>query len=67
LRGLPEEGCCDTPMCAVDQPHKFEKGKLYNLEASQFICKMEGAAGAHNDIGGQQVAHAIWDAVIAAA
>lgn len=40
----------------------FEAGRIYNLESSNFIKKMDGASGAHSDIDGPQVAHAIWQA-----
>ena len=43
----------------------FEGGKIYNLNADQFIRKMNGASGAHSDIDGPQVAHAIWQAALA--
>ena len=34
------------------------------LESSQFIAKKEGASGAHSDIAGPQVAHALWQAAL---
>jgi hypothetical protein len=43
----------------------FEPGKIYNLESSTFIAKGGGASGAHSDIDGPQVAHAIWQAALA--
>ena len=49
------------------EPYGFACSKVYNLEASKFICKMEGTPGAHNDIGGPEVAHAIWEAALACA
>ena len=55
-------GAADTPMLAETGDYHFEPGKVYNLESSQFIKKMQGAAGAHSDIDGPQVAHAIWQA-----
>ena len=42
--------------------YDFKAGKVYNLESSQFIAKMDGASGAHSDIDGPQVAHALWQA-----
>ena len=48
---LPETGTYD-----------FKAGRIHNLEGSQFIAKMDGASGAHSDIDGPQVAHAIWQA-----
>ena len=32
--------------------YQFAPGKIYNLESSGFIKKMEGASGAHSDIDG---------------
>ncbi|MBY0508471.1 MAG: hypothetical protein K2X03_31460 [Bryobacteraceae bacterium] len=43
----------------------FENGRIYNLNSDDFIKKMVGAAGAHNDIDGPQVAHALWQAALA--
>jgi pimeloyl-ACP methyl ester carboxylesterase len=77
--GLPEfgaigaygiQGVIDTmpqelAMLQVDNPYKFEKGNIYNLDGSQFICHKEGASGAHSDIAGPEVAHAIWAAAFA--
>jgi hypothetical protein len=42
----------------------FERGKIYNLESSTFIAKGSGASGAHSDIDGPQVAHAMWQAAL---
>lgn len=68
LRGLPTDVVVDAKLAAADQPCDFECGKVYNLEASKFICSSEGAfVGAHNDIGGPQVAHAVWEAAFASA
>ena len=44
----------------------FEPGKIYNLESSKFIAKGGGASGAHSDIDGPQVAHAMWQAALTA-
>ncbi len=55
-------GAMDLPMQPETADYHFEPGKLYNLEASKFIKKMQGASGAHSDIDGPQVAHAIWQA-----
>jgi pimeloyl-ACP methyl ester carboxylesterase len=44
--------------------YQFAPGKIHNLDSSQFIKKMEGASGAHSDIDGPQVAHAIWQAAL---
>ncbi len=50
------------PMLVETKPYGFKAGTIYNLESSQFIAKGGGAAGAHSDIDGPQVAHALWQA-----
>jgi len=44
--------------------YQLEGGKIYNLESSRFIAKKEGASGAHSDIAGPQVAHALWQTAL---
>lgn len=64
IQGLP--GALDQPMLPETADYRFEPGKVYNLEASQFIKKMlDKLSGAHSDIDGPQVAHAIWQAAFA--
>lgn len=46
------------------EDYNFQPGTIYNLESSSFIRKMNGAQGAHSDIDGPQVAHAIWQAAL---
>jgi hypothetical protein len=65
LQGLADPDKTDTAMLAADGPYSLAKGRVYNLEASQFIAKKEGASGAHSDIAGPEVAHAIWEAAFA--
>jgi len=65
LQGLPDAIRTEVPMLAADGKYGFAKGHLYNLEASQFICKGEGASGAHSDIDGPEVAHALWQTTFA--
>jgi len=40
---------------------------VYNIESSEFIAKMERASGAHSDIDGPEVAHALWQAALLSA
>ena len=56
----------ERDMLAEDAVYNFEKGKIYNLESSQYICEMDGAQGAHSDIDKPQVAHAFWEAIMTA-
>ena len=44
--------------------YTFEAGKIYNLESSKFIKKGGGVSGAHSDIDGPEVAHALWRAAL---
>ena len=67
LQGLPGEVQRDTSMLPDTGEYEFERGKVYNLEASRFISKGTGSSGAHNDIDGPEVAHAIWQAAFASA
>lgn len=67
LQGLPDGHAVNAELGRADQPCGFECGKVYNLDATTFICAMDGRSGAHNDIGGPEVAHAIWEAAFASA
>ena len=44
--------------------YDFKPGGLYNIECSKYICKGGGLSGAHSDIDGPQVAHALWQAAL---
>jgi hypothetical protein len=75
--GLPKSGAIGTfgiqgtkaavsgKMLDQTSEYAFESGKIYNLASDQFIKKLEGASGAHSDIDGPEVAHAIWQAALA--
>ena len=52
----------ERDMLDKDGDYSFASGKIYNLESSKYIAKGEGASGAHSDIAGPEVAHAIWQA-----
>lgn len=55
----------DLKMLDWNQPYPFERGKIYNIESSQYIAEMQSlGSGAHNDIAHPQVAHAMWSAVL---
>jgi hypothetical protein len=53
----------DRDMLDRDRAYGFEAGKVYNLDASAYICHMIDGGGAHNDIAHPEVAHAFWEAV----
>jgi hypothetical protein len=63
LQGLSNAASLD--MLDAAGGYSFTPGNVYNLEASKFIAKKEGVSGAHNDVGGPEVAHAIWAAAFA--
>lgn len=64
LQGVP--GAVNTAMLSKVAPYEFEAGRVYNLEASAFICKKSGLfEGAHSDIAGPEVANAIRQASLA--
>jgi pimeloyl-ACP methyl ester carboxylesterase len=50
------------PMLAADADYNFQPGKIYNLNGDAYIRNGGGLAGAHSDITGPQVAHAVWEA-----
>lgn len=65
-RGLEREDT-DRPMLSADKDYGFgagDEGRLFNLEASTFIRGGGGASGAHNEIDGPEVAHAVWQAAL---
>lgn len=67
LQGIPDSGRSELPMGDASHSYHFEKGKVYNLESSRFIARGDGASGAHSDIAGPEVAHAIWESAFASA
>ena len=52
-------------MEGADFDYGFEPGHIYNLEASHVIKNGGGFSGAHSDIAHPEVAHAMWQAVLA--
>ena len=67
LQGLSDSVKSDATMLKVDGEYEFVAGRVYNLEASPFISHGGGSSGAHNDIDGPEVAHAIWQAALSSA
>jgi hypothetical protein len=63
-------GICGTTntenleMKGVHETYALEPGKVYNVDGSDFISKIDGVSGAHSDIGGPEVAHLIWQAAM---
>jgi hypothetical protein len=56
----------DLEMKAAIETYDFHPGGVYNLDATEFIAQGGGLSGAHNDIARPEVAHAFWEAVLAA-
>ena len=54
-------------MLPADGAYGFRPQNVYNLESSRYIRKGDGASGAHSDIAGAEVAHAIWEGAFASA
>jgi hypothetical protein len=65
IQGLPDTQRQDIKMLAAQESYSFAHGKVYNLDGSAFITKGDGISGAHSDITGPEVAHAIWAAAFA--
>jgi hypothetical protein len=61
-RGL--EDVQDAKMFPANEAYGFAPGRVYVLESSEFICKGDGPSGAHSDIDGPEVAHAILQAAM---
>jgi hypothetical protein len=67
IQGVPDNILNDLAMKSAMDTYAFDKAKAYNLDGSQYICHLDGASGAHCDIAGPEVAHAIWAATLASA
>lgn len=65
IQGLPDSQKQDMTMLAAQASYAFDRGKVYNLDGSDFISKGNGIIGAHSDVAGPEVAHAIWSAAFA--
>ena len=64
LQGLRAGVGHTLAMQPANGTYSFVPGNIYNIEASEYICKGGGASGAHSDIAGPEVAHAIWQAAL---
>jgi hypothetical protein len=63
VQGLANEAQSSAMLSAAGD-YFFEPGRVYNLDASRYICHGKGASGAHSDIAHPEVAHAFWRAAI---
>jgi hypothetical protein len=52
----------DIPMLPATGMYSLLAGRLYNVDASEYVRKGGGISGAHSDIDGPEVAHLIWEA-----
>lgn len=55
----------DRALQSAEFAYRFKKKHVYNLEASGTIKNGGGFSGAHSDIAHPEVAHAMWQAVLA--
>src|SRR5262249_13370482 len=67
LQGLQSGVASDLALLPSADAYGFQPGQVYNIDGSQFICHKDGVSGAHSDIAGPEVAHAIWAAALASA
>lgn len=65
IQGLAPGAGNNLTMLGANGAYAFDKGKVYNLDGSQFIAKGDGISGAHSDIAGPEVAHVLWAAAFA--
>lgn len=62
------QGIAPTAISMLDESgsYQFCGGRVYNLNADNFICKSSGISGAHSDISGPKsgpaVSHMVWQA-----
>jgi hypothetical protein len=61
IRGLNSH-ITNQQLLSAQQAYSFMPGEIYNLDGSEFICQGDGASGAHSDIAGPEVWHAILEA-----
>ncbi|HET7458087.1 MAG TPA: hypothetical protein VFJ74_10555 [Gemmatimonadaceae bacterium] len=52
-------------MLPAHESYGFTGGRIYNLNADQYIRNGGGVSGAHSDIAHPEVAHAVWEAALA--
>ncbi|MFY7806798.1 MAG: hypothetical protein ACOVQ7_25570 [Limnoraphis robusta] len=64
-RGGNDFGGVDMDMLEQNSSYPFYPGQIYNLDSREFIREGSGPEGAHNDITGPEVTHAVWQAAIA--
>ena len=57
----------DDDLRAVDQPYDLQPGVVHDLRGDDVIRDSAGVMGAHSDIAKPSVAHAVWQAALAAA
>ncbi len=65
LRG-PGIRTVDDDLHPVDEPYDFEPGVVHDLRGDEVIRDGRGLMGAHSDISKPPVAHAVWQAALAA-
>lgn len=58
------QGAQSLTMHAGSDAYELLPGGLYNVDGSEYICRLDGLSGAHSDIAGPEVAHLIWQAAL---
>ena len=61
-RGDSDFSAESKEMTETTRTYDFKPGVIYNIDASNVICKIEGLSGAHCDIARRPVALAVWEA-----
>jgi|RhiMetdeSRZDD1v2_1073273.scaffolds.fasta_scaffold550324_1 hypothetical protein len=61
----PDTNATHMDMLPVSGSYGFKGGQVYNLNGDQYIKNGGGFSGAHSDIAHPEVAHAVWEAVLA--
>lgn len=56
----------DAELLPPDRDYGFAGGRVYNLECSRVVCNGTGTCGAHSDVCHPELAHAVWQAALAA-
>ena len=62
--GIQGAGGLDQPLLGAAADYRFQRGAIYNIDASEVIRHGGGASGAHSDISHAEIAHAFWQAAL---
>jgi hypothetical protein len=62
--GIQGAGGLDQPLLGVTGDYRFQRGEIYNIDASEVIRQGSWPSGAHSDIAHPEIAHAFWQAAL---